>query len=135
MSAVAEHAPEQLGIDGIEAPVVKHLQLAVSGRLARQAHLRISTDGRPHVTVEVRQRGDALPFVATYHGQIDETAELEQLTVGRLKPGAAVLVRGAGLVVERDEDPHGDAAPRLRLVECHALRELRFDDPAEAALL
>lgn len=58
--------PVQLGfLDPPAEPPA--LRLAISGMLERQAELRISTDGQPHLVIVVVQPRSGLPFVATYH--------------------------------------------------------------------
>ena len=116
-----------------------HTNVCIIGRLTRRPLVRISTDGQPHLLVEVRQAGDCLPFVACRHGAADDRGDFEALAA-RLGADASILVLGAGLAVEPDhaDDPALPAALatwRLRLVECTAIRELRIADPVEAALV
>ena len=116
-----------------------HTNICIIGRLTRQPVVRISTDGNPHLTVEVRQAGDCLPFVACRHGAADDRGDFEALAA-RLGVDASILILGAGLAVEPDQAddpaiPIEVAAWRLRLVECMAIREVRVTDPVEAALV
>ncbi|MEO8806401.1 MAG: hypothetical protein ABI433_09975 [Burkholderiaceae bacterium] len=114
--------------------------MCIVGRLTRQPVVRISTDGHPHLSVEVRQAGDCLPFVACRHGAADDRGDFEALAA-RLGVDASVLILGAGLAVEPDQADdvaipiEVTAWRRLRLVECKAIRELHIADPVEAALL
>lgn len=110
-------APAQLALDGLP-PTEPGLRMALVGHLQRRGELRISTDGRAHLVVQVLQPRDGLAFVAVYHGGAgDDTAraDLEHLAEGLL-PGAVVLLTGHGLALGAHE---GEQV--LRVLRCTGL--------------
>ncbi len=128
MSAVLQDAPQQLGIEGLAAAEDSEVGVAMSGRLARRAMLRISPDGRAHLTVEVRQAGNKPPFVACYHGLPGEVPQLEDMA-HRFHAGTCVLVRGDGVEIESGgADCTRPDVPRLRVAAVRYIREIAFDN-------
>lgn len=127
-AAVAHHQPEQLGfLPPVEEPHHQGagadvLAVAVGGPV-KHAEVRISTDGRPHLTVAILQPKDALPFVATYHGDTPNLWHLRAMEQRLLRPGALALLRGEGLQLK----PYA-GAPALHLVRCTAVAELDVAD-------
>ena len=109
--------PAQLGLAGVPA-AEPGIRVAIVGHLQRRAELRISTDGRAHLTVQVLQPRDGLPFVAMQHEQAEPSvtrADLEHLA-RTLQPGTAVIVTGQGLQLAEHE---GERV--LRLLRCNGL--------------
>lgn len=120
--AHARHAPpepQQLGFldEPAEPP---HLRVAVMGVVERQAEVRISSDGRVHLVVQVIQPKGGPPFVAMHHEPGDARPQLEHLAA-RLTPGTAVLLRGAGLTLA-----HHHGVDALQLVRCDSVNEIEF---------
>lgn len=123
-TAATPPAPAQLALDGLPPPE-PGLRLAIVGHLQRRGELRISTDGRAHLVVQVLQPRDGLAFVAVWHqpaGDEFTRADLEHLAKEML-PGAVVVLTGHGLVLDLHEGHQV-----LRLVRCTAVS--RVSDPA-----
>lgn len=126
-------APVQLGLAGLPPPD-PGLRVAIVGHLQRRGELRVSTDGRAHLVVQVLQPRDGLAFVAVYHqGTGDEItrADLEHLSE-RLQPGTAVVVTGSGLALDQHDGHHV-----LRVLHCNSVSPADasrfFPAPASAA--
>ena len=111
----APAAPAQLGLAGVPE-AEPGLRVAIVGHLQRRGELRISTDGRAHLTVQVLQPRDGLAFVAVQHEQAGTTrADLEHLA-RTLQPGTVVVVTGHGLQLAEHEGEHV-----LRVLRCNGL--------------
>lgn len=112
----AAAAPAQLALEGLPAPQLA-CRVAIVGHLQRRGELRVSTDGRAHVVVQVLQPRDGLAFVAMFHEHEGASrADLERLAA-HMHAGTAVVVIGHGLQLEHT---HGDQ-PHLRVLRCTGL--------------
>ena len=107
-------SPARIASTGPAADVCD-LQVAASG-LVRHAEVRTSSDGRAHLTVQVLQAQNSVPFVAVFHGGPGDQLPLQRLAEQLLRPGAIALLRGEGL----DLRPHGGEAC-LHLKRCRAV--------------
>jgi hypothetical protein len=99
MSAVLqrlEPTVDQLAL--IPEPVVQPelLEVALWGRLARNAQVRISIDGSVHLVVEILQPKGRPPFVAVYHLPAHERQFADELG-HQLTAGVGVLLRCRGI--------------------------------------
>lgn len=107
--------PAQLALEGLPTPLAQ-VRVAVVGYLKRHAELRVSTDGRSHLAVQVLQPHDGLSFVAIFHADAGEPrADLEHLA-GQMHPGTAVVITGNGLQLELYEGHQV-----LRILKCDGL--------------
>lgn len=113
--------PQQLGLAGLP-PAEPEVRVAIVGHLQRRGELRISTDGRAHLTVQVLQPGDDLPFVAMRHERDGATRDDLEHLARALLPGTVVVLTGHGLRLGEHE---GEQV--LRILRCNALS---LGDPA-----
>lgn len=136
-AALASAQPQQLdflpppavvGVDLASGPDRSVQCLACSG-LVKHAEVRVSTDGRPHLTVQILHPKDALPFVAVFHGDTPADAwHLQAIAERLLRPGAVALLRGyGGLRLKTQPD-----GPALHLAVCTGIFELEVDQLPQA---
>jgi len=130
MSALATPTACQLGlpVGGLDAPQhrlsdheLAELQVACSGYV-KYAEVRISTDGRVHLTVQLLQPHDGAPIVTIFHGEPGRVGEFEALRDRLLVPRTCAMLRGERL------DPHQKWRGNdvVLLVRCSGVHTLGF---------
>jgi hypothetical protein len=123
MSAVLrETAPtvDQLALIPEPATQPALLEVALWGRLARSAQVRISTDGSSHLVVELLQPKGRPAFVAVYHLPAHERQFADDLG-HQLTAGVGAVIRCRGI-----ERGHHEGRDVLQPIFCEGVCVAQF---------